>query len=271
MNLYDYLQIKSATAAPAPAPNPVSGPKVVAGGNSGGGIVLAGRRPHTPRVAPSKATGEGPEHTANPLQPSASGQMIAYNGTLMSPEEAQMQEQAQAEAQAEAEKSQPKPSAAPKQDTVLSKELLNGWHQRLKKTSSSPGFLPARQYPGGGSSHFDTSTDSGLAGPNDFHTFTYNPFEPGSMGNKIYGIAKSMITSGMRNVKPRSILDDDLRGTPNAYTQALAANLANPVSVGSSQNPLLALGGNLIKSLMGGEAPSEDNITQTVEAARQYF
>lgn len=281
MNLYDYigyLEKKSAAAAPAaapaPPPNPVAGPKLDTGASGGSGVVLAGRRVHTPRVAPSKATGAGPEHAANPLTPSAPaipGQMVAHNGTLMSAEDAQMQQQAEAEAQAEAEKNQPKPTAPPKQDTVLSKEILNGWHQRLKKTSSSPGFSPARLYPGGGSSHFDPSTDSGMAGPNEFNAFTYNPFEAGSFGNKMYGFAKTMLTSGLRNVKPHSVLEDDLRGPPNAYTQALAANLANPVSVGTEQNPLLALGGNLIASMFGAEAPTAENMGQAVETARQQF
>lgn len=150
-------------------------------------------------------------------------------------------------------------SAKPiKQDTPLNDSILKGWDKRLSKMAEED--RDVRVYPGG-STRFDPSTPSGMVGVSQ-QIPSYNPFEAGSLSNKLYGTAKNFLTSSLRNVKPRSWVEDELAGPPNAYTMALARNLADPVTVAKTPNPLLALGMNLARSAMGGLDPRLEGMTE---------
>ncbi len=239
--------LKLATAAPAqaapapapaaPPPNAVSAPTVIS--FNGGGRM---RMPMA-RVRPSTPDGRSPQYAEKPLMPSAA--TIPHGGQLMSPEQVQEQEMAQAAAQEETKKSEPKPAV---QDTPVSDHLLGSWMQRVKR-ASDPGFYPTVKFPGGGA---EVAPSLGLSG----FERGYNPFADGSGMNKLYSVAKGMLTKRLTSARPENWMTNELRTKSHLpYVQALARNLAEPIAVGGGGNPLLTLGLNFLSSRLKGGGP----------------
>ena len=273
MNVLELLKIAAPAASPAasptPPPNAVNAPSVNAAP-----IVSRNRFVNVPRVAASKPTGQSPNYSAAPLQapapmPAGMQQPVVQDGMLLSPEEAAMQQQAQAEMQAQNDAGKKESPAPPKQDTLLTSEILNGWSNRLSKASYES-FEPVQYYPRG-SSLWNPSAKGGV--PGGFPTFSsYNPFSQGSLWHGGYDFVKKMLTNNLINVQARPWADQAIAQAPQArYSQALARNLADPVHTGSSENPLLTLGANLASSFMGGKAPDAAQLGQTVDTFRSSF
>lgn len=264
MSVLQYLKIAAAApapAAPVPPPNPVNAPTVVAGGGRG-------RFVNVPRVAASKPTGQSAEYSATPLQPAASPlgqQPVVHGGMLLSPEEASAQQQVEAESQAQGVKDAP---SQPKQDTILTKELLHGWKKRLSKASSEFD-APLQTYPRG-TSQWDPYAKGYI--PGGFPSFSsYNPFPKGGWLHGGYGIAKNILLGNLLNVKPKRWAERTILQSPESrYSQALARRLADPIQT-EQQNPLLALGANMAGSLLGGKAPDAGQIESLFSNVRGNF
>ena len=264
-NILRLLVKQAAPAAPAPEaappPNAVNAPTTVSP------TTTAGRRSYAPRVAPSSPTGQGEATTATPLTPAAPpGQMVAYNGTMMAPEEAQMQQQLEAEQQAEAQKNAPKEQAAPKTDTLLTSQLLASWDGRLSdasKLASDPGWAATDA----NGSQFDSTQPGGQVGGMPDMSGGTDWFDRNSTFGKIYAPVRSFLTAGIRNVQPKSWVDKALAernpSAPGAeYRHALAGNLADPVATGNQLNPLVQLALNYGSSALKNDAISPETLQQ---------
>jgi len=226
---------------PASLPNAVSGPVV--------SVIAGGRGSSAPRVAASAPTGDSSNFSANPLiaAPTALGAMVSHNGNYIPASQAQQMQQQEMIEQAEAQKNAPKEKEPVSDDTPLSGHLMASWTSRLKAASDNV-FLPKINQPYGstlGIPAFDSYTSP---------SSSYNPFDskknPTLAG--IYSDVARVIKAPLYKRRQAQAFAGELAKRPDlAYNQFLARRVSDTATTGSSMNPLLAFGVNLLGSALG--------------------
>lgn len=239
-SLFEILKVASAVS-PTALPNAVSGPVV---------SVIAGRQGGSaPRVAASAPTGDSSNFSSNPLKaaPTAFGAMVAHNGNYVPADQAQQMQQQEIMEKAEAEKNAPKEQKPAAEDAPLSGHLMASWTSRLKAASDNV-FLPKINQPYGstlGIPAFDSDTSM---------SSSYNPFDrekSPTLAGLYSGVAK-IIKAPLYKRRQAQAFAGELAKRPDLmYNQHLAQRVADTATTGSTMNPLLAFGVNLLGNALG--------------------